>query len=472
MTTAPGIRLKKGLWLLLSAVLLGAASGATESAAAFAALGLLALIIFGFFPLAPLFLIWLTASAFTQPFALNLPGDVLTLTAERSLFFLLVLNLTWRTLSSKTVRLKFLFEDLLLFLFLLWALISILFVHPVDPPKQIIAFALQLAIPVSFYWIAQQAIQTEADLKKVYLTASIVAIVLCVPTPIEFLFRITPLGEPAEFMDSVVRVRSFLRSPWELGAILAMLIFYGFHIWTSETSIKIKSVGLTSAALGVVGIFLTFMRGAWLAFSVSAFIFLLLTKKMRKYLYFLLPLSIASFIVLLSSEVTTSDVWRDRIASSRNVEQRVEVSRQQVAEIRQEPVWGNGLMPTFRSYGYLLFFGYITRNISHNSLLSLLVDFGVFALMYYAAIVVILLRVILYYRKFPPTSFLSRGLALSLILAALAFLVNSLTFEIRLFTFVSSFFWATLGLTKVAMRLNEERAVEYAMERRGDKHAE
>lgn len=114
-------------------------------------------------------------------------------------------------------------------------------------------------------------------------------------------------------------------------------------------------------------------------------------------------------------------------------------------------------MPTFRTYGYGLFYGYTTLNISHNSLLSILVDFGFLGLLYYAAIVIILLKAIASYKTFPQAGFMGRGLILSLIAAALAFLINSLTFEIRLFTFVSSFFWVTLGLMKTAIHLNHKQ---------------
>jgi len=223
---------------------------------------------------------------------------------------------------------------------------------------------------------------------------------------------------------------------------------YGLHYLTYPSGQKFQALSWLGAALGGLGIVFCFMRGAWLAAFVSVFLFFVMDKSLRRYLYLIVPLAIGAAI-LWAPSLTASAVWEERITGVGNILTRLKTSSLQIASILQEPLFGNGLMPAFKVYD--------TGVISHNTVLSMFVDFGLFALLYFGAIGVILFRAISGYRRFPGRSFLNRGLVLSLGSAALAFLINAGTFENRLFIFVSAFFWVTLGLIKVAIRLNGQR---------------
>ena len=467
MQTMPLIK-REYVFLLIAAIAVGSLSARMGSVVVFAILGLCALVFTAYLSPMQLFLAWLFLSPFTQTQMISLGGSIPDITFDRLLFLLLLGKLGIQALNHKLSSVKFELEDGLLIAFLAWALFSILFWKPVDLSKQVVVLFQQFIYPIGFYWIVQQVVTREADLKRIFVTVTILLFILCVPVPFEAVTGITPLGGRAQNIDSVIRVQSFLRSAWEFGAVAALMLMYNLHPLTYPSGAKLKTISWLGLLLGVLGIVFCFLRGAWLAAFISVSLLFGLTKSLRKYLYLAAP-AIALAAIIWGPALMASDVWAERIAGANNITGRLTISSQQIDSILQEPFLGNGLMPEFVRYNvktlyYDKGFSYTQDIISHNTALSMFVDFGMFALLYFGAIGVILFKAMIHYKFFPPQSFVGRGLLLSLGGAALAFLVNALTFENRLFMFLGAFFWVTLGLIKVAIRLNEERSQTASVE--------
>ena len=440
------------VFLLIAVIAVGSLTGVMGFKATLVVIGL-CLLAFAFF-LSPmqLFLIWLFVTPFTQTRVFSLGASIPDISLDRVLFLVLAVKLGLKAVNAKFRGSKLEIEDGMLAAFLVWALFSILFWKQVNVVGQLVALFQQFLYPIGFYWIVQQVVRKETDLKKVFFTATILLVILCIPAIIEEITGVTPLGQPAQVVNGVTRVRSFLGAPWEFGAVAAMLLMYSLHDLTYPSGQKYKALSWLGAALGGLGIVFCFMRGAWLAAFVAIFFFFVMDKSLRQYLYLIVPLAVGAAI-LWGPALTASAAWTERITGIGNIIVRLDTSNLQIASILREPVLGNGLMPTFKIYD--------TGIISHNTALSMFVDFGMFALLYFGAIGAILFRAISNYRKFPARAFLNRGLVLSLGSAALAFLINALTFENRLFIFINALFWVTLGLIKVAIRLNGPRNVPF-----------
>lgn len=446
-------------WLPIAAVFVGLLAGLTDAKAALLMIGVCGLVLVNFLSPVQLFLLWLLAAPFTKSLVLDLGGNIPDISFERILFFLLMIRLGLRVVRAKSLAFKLEIEDGMLILFLGWAVFSILFWKRIALVGQATALFQQFVLPIGFYWITQQTITNESQLKKVCLAATILSILFCAPAPVEALTGITPLGQAAQRVDGVLRVRSFAGSPWEFGAVAAMLLLYNMqHLsYTGDRKLKIASrLGIALSALGVV---LCFMRGAWLAAFTSVFLFLVLSKDLRKYVYLSIPV-IAVAAMIWGPTLLKSSSWSERLTRTDTITGRVIISNLQIDAILREPVLGNGILPSFTVYRYGAvseWGNYTTSLISHNTLLSMLVDFGIFALLYFGATGIILLKAVIHYRKFPEGVFLGQGLILSLGGAALVFLINALTFENRLFIYVNSLFWVTLGLIRVAIRLKAQR---------------
>jgi hypothetical protein len=78
-------------------------------------------------------------------------------------------------------------------------------------------------------------------------------------------------------------------------------------------------------------------------------------------------------------------------------------------------------------------------------------------LIYFLALGIALWRSLKFYRRLPSGEFLGKELIVALWAAAGVFLIESLTFETRLFTSLNIMFWFILGLLKATERIAREK---------------
>ncbi len=448
-------------FLILAAVIAtGILAGMTDSIAAFVVLALCGMVLASLMPPLTLFLLWLFLAPFTQAQVVRLGGGIPAISLDRAIFIFLIVKLLVQTLSKKSLGTRLKLEDGLLLAFLAWALVSILIWRRIDLPAQFIALTVQFLYPIGIYWAVQQVITSESDLKKVMFTVTLLLIILGAPTILETITGLTPLGYAASVENSVIRVRSFLRTAWEFGAVVVMMFMYNLHLLTYRSGRKLTTLGLFGLLFGACGLLLSFMRGAWLAAFISTAVVFIFAKNLRRFIYPILLCAIL-VVIFLGPVLINSTAWSERITETGNVVGRLNVTQQQIKLITDEPFLGNGLLPNFETYVMTTLYydtgSYDVMIISHNTLLSMFVDFGLFALLFIGAISVILYKAILNFARFPVNTFLGQGLLLALGSSVLAFLINALTFENRVFIFINAFAWMTLGLIKVAIRLNAER---------------
>jgi len=441
---------KKSILLAtLAAVVAGVLTAATNSLAALIFLGLCAGILAMITPPITLLLVWLFFSPLLTGSRIALGVGIPDISFDRILFIVFLAQLLFVKVGKKIAVRKLDTADILLTAFLVWAAFSTIFLRRLELSKQMIALWEQFIFPIGMYWIIQQIIDNERRLNWAFVTLTALLVLIGFPAIPESITGINILGGNAQHLDSVIRASSFFRSPWEFGGTLVMLSIVSLYPFIYKTRANLKWLGFAGFWGGLFGVLLSFMRGAWLALSVGLFSWLIISKKFRKYLYLGVPLLVVLLMSALPILVTTA-VWRERITNRNNIIFRTTVSKQQVNLILQKPLTGNGLKPS--SVEYIAATNYYDWGVyeitipSHNTFLSMFVDFGAFALLYYAAIGAILLKAALYYKKFSRHLHPPKEIVALLAIAVLAHLINSATFETRFFVWLNALMWTLLAL--------------------------
>ncbi len=435
--------------------MLGALTAATNSLIAFALIGLCGFALALFVPTFTLFLIWLCFFPFVSTLQISLGARVPDISLDRVVFLVLLINLSINARKGIFSFRKMKLEDILLALFLAWVVFSTVFINRIDLAQQLVAFWRQFLFPIGMFWIIKKIVTNKTKFEKVLTACLLLLVVLAGPAIPEYFFRVTPLGQPAHVVDGAIRVRTFFSSSWEFGDTIVMLFLISLYPWVTRSHANLKKFSIIAFILGSTGILLSFMRGAWLSAAGVLFLLLLFYPKFRKYLYRGM-LVLILFAALVMPAVMDSTVWQMRIADLRNIDLRVTALKLQIDLIAQKPIIGHGLDSNFERYVVRTDYydwGYHEVTLpSHNTFLSMAVDFGFFALLYYLPIAIILFKSILFARKFRKNQFLS-GILLLLGLSVLAHLVNSATFETRFFIWLNTLSWVLLALMSIAPRI-------------------
>jgi len=422
------------------------ARGGPAVAAIFLAVGALAAIA-SRGPFAML-LLWMAVSPFTQGRFVNLGRNVPDLSVDRVLLILAVLLvfIQWAG-RTRTLR-RMPRETFLLVAFLAWALVSVLFWRPSQLIVQLGILFQQFFLPICAYYLVVQVVRSERQVRELLTVSLSALIVLSLPTPLEEVTGVTVLGRAAKSVAGVVRVQSFTRAAWELGPVAGILLALSTHCLSRHDEPMRKRVGIIAVLLGSVAIFLTFLRASWLSAIAVFLITGVFNQRLRRWLC--LVLVVAGLAVWASWPVIVrTEVWSGRVADPTNVVARQAILRQQLEMFLRQPVLGQGVVAEARYYHTIG----EASSISHNMYMSVLLDFGLLGLLYFAAIAVILWRSVRLYRWLPHGAFVGRELVVALWAAVAAFAINAATIETRLFASMNTLFWLTLALLTVVGEL-------------------
>jgi O-antigen ligase len=412
-----------------------------------------------------MFIIWILASPFLQGRVISIGASFPDLTFDRVFVVLIIIRLTIQFFQRK-IRISWLnIIDIPLILFISWTIISTMLIYPNDISGQLLAIFNQFLLPLSLFWITRGIIKNERQIKQLFVVFSFSLLFLTFPAIFEEITKVTIFGEPSEIVAGVARVRTFTRSAWELGSISAILFSLSLYFLNLPGNILKKKWQIISLVFGAIGIFLTFMRGAWLAVITAILIILIFNKILRRKALPLLFLIIIVFgIVFISvpSDIVDS-VISDRLLNQDNITGRVTALEQQIHLFLKNPIIGQGIQSTFRLIDigsvYTQWNVYARFIISHNFYLSVLVDFGLLSLTLFFPMIMVLIKGFAFYKSGLSNETTTKSLIICLIAAALAYLINVATFEVRLFFVPSALFWVVLGLIINLIKLEENKKV-------------
>lgn len=402
-----------------------------------------------------LFGIWFILSPITQGQVINLGAGIPDITIDRALFIFILLGASQK-IVRRGYKPSFRSEDISLSIFLAWSIISIIYWRPINLTGQFLALFNQFLLPIGFYWAIQQIIVSEKQIGMVLKLAVIILIMLAIPAIFEEFTGISVLGNASEKVAGVFRVRSFSRSAWEFGTTIGIFFIISIYELIKPSSSLFRKLSLIALPVGGLGIVLSFMRGTWLAVGASIGLIVITIPKLRKRLV-LIPIGIGLVLLIWGPLIVQSEVWKVRISNEGNLVGRVSLLQQQYHLWQQEPIFGNGINPSFTSYDTKIVFSiwgsYPISLISHNTFMSTLLDFGLFGLPYFIAIGMIFVKGIRSYRALPSGTLIGKESWLIFCCASMVYFIQAFTYETRLFTNMIALAWICLALTKVIIRL-------------------
>jgi O-antigen ligase len=240
-----------------------------------------------------------------------------------------------------------------------------------------------------------------------------------------------------------------LNNPAVLGAFLGMGIMLAVAVLVWQGPPRLRTAAVAAIALGLPGVYFTLTRAPIIATIVG----ILLILASRPSTRVLAAACCIVAVVLLSlswGNITSSTVYRNRVTNSGNVEVRFALERWSWKLIKQKPVfgWGYNSFDKAKAQAGLTAedratFG--TASTSHNSYLTVLVEYGVLGFLLLAIPWIgILWRGLIDALRDRE----ARWLTVGSIGAIFVFVFANNAGDFRYFSFVPAVAWALLGLLR------------------------
>ena len=416
-----------GIWILLPAVLVACVLAALVSRGPYA-----------------LLLVWLASSTFVRTLVVDPGPGIPNLSVDRLLLLIAALLVCAQFVFTGRPLRHIGLESLCLVVFLGWAAVSVLVWRPIVLTTQFAVLLHEFILPFVTFWVVLQVVTSAKQIGRLLLVSTVVLILLSPPAAIEEITGVSILGETSQRAAGVVRVQSFTGASWELGAVAGMLLALSAHSLSIACGPRRWWLALGAVVLGTVAISLSFMRASWLALSMALLIMGTLNPRLRRFVF---PALAVGVLIAIASwdRITSTEVWAIRVMDTRNVLSRYVVLRQQAQAFTQSPLLGHGL-PLERDLWQAMGGSYI---ISHNTFASSLVDFGLFGLLPFAAMGVILVRSVRAFPRLPSGTLAGKELVVALWAVAVVYLIHAFSLEIRPFTSITMLFWFSMGLLRI-----------------------
>ncbi len=278
---------------------------------------------------------------------------------------LVILTLFHRVIINRPVKAESFSFPLIIFLI---AVTSAIFVTPVF--SQGLRIALFIFSAAGLYFSVKEGITDKKSLKLFLCTLTLALFVMSVYAVIQNFVGVETdvmLTDIANNKGISGRVYSTVENPNNFAEIIVLLIPFIAALFFSESKKEIKAVLAAAFLLCVVALLLTYSRGSYVSFAISAVVFIALYKpKWLIPLFFagiimipFLPESILNRILSIGSTSDTSNAYRVFLWEG-------------VAKmIRYEGLYGVGLGPEAFAAAYAPYASVFALNAHHSHMLYL-----------------------------------------------------------------------------------------------------
>jgi O-antigen ligase len=201
------------------------------------------------------------------------------------------------------------------------------------------------------------------------------------------------LGRTLEYTRSLRKIVGLLGNGTFLATVLAMIAPFALYKLTHARSSYARAFYLGMFGLAVLGNFLIYNRGAWLAMAVGLLVSLLLEARYRRILVPLLLLA-AILLAVYWVQVTTSPVVTERLSNVTSIRFRLNMLEVSERMIRANPLFGVGF-ESFSTY-YIQYGGHWELMawddpMPHNTYVFILATMGLAAFVPYLLVFLSLL---------------------------------------------------------------------------------
>jgi O-antigen ligase len=252
------------------------------------------------------------------------------------------------------------------------------------------------------------------------------------------------------------RAVATLANPAVLGSLLGMGIVLGVAILVWNGPARLRILAIVAIGVGLPGLFFTLTRAPILA--TLAVVILILMSRAKTQLVAIAALAVAVVAVTASwSTISASTVYRERVTNSGNVEARVLIQDWSLKLAAERPLFGWGYDSFDRAKNAArLSSGELPAsvgiaNTSHNSYLTILVEYGAVGLALLAIPwLLIPWRALRTAVREPPgmREPQSRWFVVGAVAALIIFVLSANTIDVKYFSFVPAVPWLLLGILR------------------------
>jgi O-antigen ligase len=242
----------------------------------------------------------------------------------------------------------------------------------------------QYFLPLLVYFVARNLIDSRKDLDRLLSALLIMGFysgiyIIYEHTTGNILFINKDSGELSTTYDSGIRiVRGLLGGPHVFGLVFTMALPFAIQRCLESRQRARRMMYLALSGLFLVGLFLTYKRGAWLAAAASFLVMQFLYPRFRR---FSLALLIAASVLLVFTgdqlgESEAAERWNDRLDTANGRTYRWEAA---IELWRERPLFG---------YGFGQYDNLSEYNAAENFYLNILVSAGVVGLLPFLALLI------------------------------------------------------------------------------------
>jgi len=245
------------------------------------------------------------------------------------------------------------------------------------------------------------------------------------------------------------RAVATLNNPAVLGAFLGMGIAFAAAVLVWDAPARLRRLAVVTLICGIPGLYFTLTRGPVVG-TLAAVLVILMTQTRTRLIAAALAIVATVALTASWSSITTSTVYRNRVSNSGNVDVRLSLEKWSLKLAEKKPVFGwgyNAFNEAKQTAGFtaqdLQVNG--TSSTSHNSYLTILVNYGAFGLLLFAIPwIVIPWRAI----KSRPSQSESPWFMFGALAALFVFAVANNTGDFKYWSFVPAVPWILLGLLR------------------------
>jgi O-antigen ligase len=407
-----------------------------------------------------LFLTWLSLAPFLQNSAETSPlGRLLVFACYMAPPIVLLM----RTLAAKGAARQLFLIDVLPALYILYVLSSLVFTTDylrVAPASSVKTVYTTVAIGILAYYLLAFGENRTLGTVRVVRAFLRIGIVLSLMGIIDGLVGWN-LWNDTGWHGEIRRAVATLANPAVFGAFIGMCLALalGILVWRGPVTLRAEAYGMI--ALGCPALFLSYTRAPILATVAVCSIIAFSQRKTR--LLAAAAVVVAVVAVTASwSRIESTPVYRERISNTENVQARALIRRWSLELAAERPFtgWGYNSFDRVKNSSELesgsipRAFG--TQNTSHDTWLTVLVEYGVTGLL---LLVIPWLAIVYRGLKDAMARNDMRWFLAGATGAIAVYVVTASTIDMRFFSFVPAVPWIILGLMRRAQGVGREPSI-------------
>jgi len=318
-------------------------------------------------------------------------------------------------------------------------------------------------VPMSAYLYGRHAIKKEKQIRNVFYFFLALSIYYSI-TAIGEHFKLNALVWPKAILNPEVghlwhpgRSRGPVMHPPLFGQLQAMLVPVYFFFITRKISIFKTALLGVSFGLSLLGVFLAYTRGPWLAAGVALPMLGLLRPHYRKVLGVVAVIGIIVGTLGLF-QLANSDFLQERLDSSNTLDNRLAYFVTSVRIISDHPLFGVGYFNAknyawlYNQGGYIPLYGYVSkqsgRNVAaHDIYLGRAADEGLVSIFLLVAIGIVAVKAFArQWRANPQGKWFNRDMLAVMASIAICYLVGGMVIDYRYFDLINVIVYFIMGL--------------------------